>query len=185
MTGVSRRGVFPGSFNPLTIAHLEIAGLAAEAHDLDEVVLAVSIVALDKPTPPGPDFETRIELLEADVDSIDWLSVETTDKKLLADIAEGYDVVVMGADKWEQLHDVRYYDSDQAMRAAIDRLPQVVVATRAGASAPDRFVLETPEHLHDVSSSAARAGKRDLMAPEAAKHWSGRSSREAWTDVDE
>jgi len=171
MTGVSRRGVFPGSFNPLTIAHVEIARLAHEVHKLDEVVLAVSIVALDKSAPPGPAFDERIALLEADAAEIDWLSVLTTEKQLIADISEGFDAVIMGADKWEQLHEAKYYASDDAMHEALDRLPQVIVAVRDGSTAPSHLVLETPEDLHTVSSSAARSGQPHLMAPEAAKRW--------------
>ena len=78
----SRRGVFPGSFNPLTIAHLEVAEQARREHRLDVVDLVVSQVALDKPAPPGPSFEERIALLDADAAAYDWLFVKTTEQKL-------------------------------------------------------------------------------------------------------
>jgi phosphopantetheine adenylyltransferase len=168
---VSRRGVFPGSFNPLTIAHLEIARLARDAHNLEHVDLAVSTIALDKPTPPGPGLAERIELIEADVAEFDWLSVTVTDEQLIADIAEGYDVVIMGADKWEQVNDVRYYESTTARDDAIARLPTLAVARRAGSHVDDHLALALPEELQSVSSSAARAGKREHMAPEAARRW--------------
>ena len=32
-----------------------------------------------------------------------------TRKQLIADIAEGYDLVILGADKWAQLHDQSFY----------------------------------------------------------------------------
>ena len=58
-----------------------------------------------------------------------------------------------------------------ARDAAVARLPEVVVATRAGADAPAELRLETAAELHDISSTAARDGRRDLMAPEAARRW--------------
>lgn len=171
-----RRGVFPGSFNPLTFAHLEIARQAAEEQDLDAVVLVVSAVALDKTSPPGPPLEERIRLIDADLADLDWLQVEVTDKQLIADIAEGYDVVIMGADKWHQVNDLRYYESAAARDVAVGRLPTIVVAEREGSVAPAEHLMSTPEELHGISSTDARAGRRDLMAPHAADHWHDHTS---------
>ena len=36
-------------------------------------------------------------------------AADTTDEQLIADLAEGYDVCVIGADKWHQLHDLTFY----------------------------------------------------------------------------
>lgn len=171
MTGMARRGVFPGSFNPLTIAHLEIAHLARRAHDLDEIHLVVSLAALGKPDPPGPALTDRIILIEADLELYDWLFVSSTELQLIADISDGYDVVIMGADKWEQVNDERYYESADARDAAIARLPRVAVARRTGAAVPDEHLLDSPESLWTVSSTEARAGNRALMAPKAAEQW--------------
>jgi len=166
-----RRGVFPGSFNPLTIAHLEVARRARAEHALDEVVLMVSVVALDKPAPPGPPLQRRLELIEADVEDKPWLTVATTNAQLIVDIANGFDVVIMGADKWHQVNDVRYYENEAARDHAVARLRQVAVAPRSGNSTPPQFHLETSAEIHDVSSSRARAGDRDLMAPRTAEAW--------------
>ena len=168
---VTRRGAFPGSFNPLTIAHLEIAELARTRHGLDEVHLVVSTVALDKPTPPGPTLEERVALIEADLAPYPNLEVRVTERQLIADIAEDYDIVIMGADKWEQVNDEKYYDSPEGRDAALARLPEVVVATRSGADSPAELQLETPHELHGMSSTAARDGARHLMAPHAKQHW--------------
>lgn len=168
-----RRGIFPGSFNPLTIAHIEVARLARAAHDLDTVVLTVSHVALDKPTPHGPTFDERISLLRADASAYGWLEVATTDQQLIADIATGYDVVIMGADKWTQVNSGRYYPSLAERDAAVASLPTVVVAERAGLAieGTQATLLQVPEEFHDVSSTSAREGDRNLMAPYARKHW--------------
>lgn len=171
VSNAARRGVFPGSFNPLTIAHLEIARKARASHALEEVVLVVSAVALDKPAPPGPSLAERVALIEADLVDEPGLRVETTELQLIVDIAQGYDVVIMGADKWHQINDVRYYDSPSHREEALQRLPQVVVAQRTGAAVPDELLLETDSSIHDVSSTQARTGRRDLMAPRAAALW--------------
>ena len=168
---MTRRGAYPGSFNPLTIAHLEIARLAREAHHLDRIDLVVSTVALDKPAPPGPSVDERIALIEADIADFDWLDVRLTEEQLVVDIASGYDVVIMGADKWEQVNDVRYYGSVEARDSALAHLPTVAVAPRAGTEAADEIALPLTEEMQGVSSSKARAGRRDHMAPEAARRW--------------
>ena len=167
-----RRGAFPGSFNPLTIAHLEIARRAREEHELAEVHLVVSEVALDKPSPPGPSFADRIALLTADADEFDWLFVRTTTEKLIVDIARHYDVVIMGADKWAQVNNVDYYESPAHRNDALRRLPQVVVARRSNADVPNEVSLDIADRFLDVSSTRARSGDRSLMAPHAAAYWS-------------
>lgn len=171
VSNARRRGVFPGSFNPLTIAHLEIARQARETHALDEVTLAVSAIALDKPAPPGPPLAERIDLIEADIADESWLRVVATDLQLIADIAAGFDVVIMGADKWHQVNDAKYYSSPAERDEAVSRLPEVVVAPRTGSTAPEHLRLDTDAEIHGVSSTDARNGRRDLMAPNAARLW--------------
>lgn len=166
-----RRGVFPGSFNPLTVAHLGVAEQARADHRLDSIELVLSEVALDKPSPPGPPLEERVALIAEDIADYNWLSVRTTSHQLIADIAEGYDAVLMGADKWEQVNDSSYYGSEAERDAALERLPHVIVADRSGYDVPGEVRLETDEALHDVSSTQARAGNRSIMAPQAAKKY--------------
>ena len=104
----SRVGVYPGSFNPPTIAHIEIALTARDHHGLERVDLAVSTVTLGKETVARPSFDERIAVIEASVEPIDGLGLIVTQHQLIADIATGYDVVVMGADKWAQVNDVAW-----------------------------------------------------------------------------
>ncbi len=165
------RGVFPGSFNPLTIAHLAVVEKAREDHSLTSVDLMISEVALDKPEPPGPPLPDRVTLIEKDIAHLPWLSVRTTKKKLIADIADGYDAVLMGADKWAQVNDVAYYGSEAARNRAVASLPLVIVADRSGHDSPAEHRLETDQTLHDVSSTKAREGDRSIMAPIAADEW--------------
>ena len=48
--------------------------------------------------------EARRAVLDRVVDDHAWLDVVVSDARLVADLAAGHDVVVMGADKWHQLH---------------------------------------------------------------------------------
>ena len=78
-----------------------------------------------------------------------------------------YDVVIVGADKWAQLHDPRFHASTAEHVAALARLPTPAVVPRPGWSTPSEHLLEVPEHLTRMSSSAVRDGRIEWMAPEA------------------
>lgn len=182
-----RTGVYPGSFNPLTVAHLAIAEAARTQVGLDRVQLVVSRVALAKEAVNRPRLEDRLEVLRRAAASRNWLSVAMTDSQLLADIAEGYDVLVLGADKWHQLQDPSYYGGSAPARdAALARLPVLAVAGRPGFAVPPGAgtavarVLSLPAGLAEVSSTGARAGRWEWLAPEAAEL---DAETGAWSDL--
>lgn len=178
MTGL---GVYPGSFDPPTRAHIQIALTARRHHDLERVDLVVSTVALGKSVAVVPRLEDRVDVLRATVANIDGLRVRVTDAQMIVDIAEGYDVVVMGADKWAQVNDVAWYDDEAARDFALSRLPTVALAPRPPHPVPSQHALALPEDLLEISSSAARAGRVEWMTDAAARfdHATG-----AWTDHD-
>jgi predicted RNA-binding protein with PIN domain len=163
----THRGVYPGSFDPPTIAHLAIAEAAMQAASLDQLDLAISRVPLGKDATNQRSLETRVAALERLTASRPWLRVVVTDHRLITDIADGYDAVVMGADKWAQVRDAEWYDSADARDAALRRLPRVLVAPRPGFDVVGGEVLELPADLGHVSSTAARSGSHHLIAPEA------------------
>lgn len=167
-----RRGVYPGSFNPPTVAHLALSDAAREQHQLDIVVWAISISALGKHSVDADlgAFAQRLHVLELVSQRVEWLEIVTTDLQLLADIAEGYDLLIMGADKWHQIQEAQWYDDIDDRDAALARLPTLAVAPRDGLDVPDEVVLDLDQTMADVSSSAARAGDRSMMLPEAAAH---------------
>ena len=160
-------GVYPGSFDPPTIAHVAIAEAAVQAGALDRLDLAISRLALGKDAAQQPPLEARRALVERLASTRPWLRVVVTDAQLIADIATGYDVVVVGADKWAQVRDPAWYEGSAAQRdAALASLARVLVVPRPGFDVVGADVLDIPAHLAAVSSSAARAGRADLIAPE-------------------
>jgi hypothetical protein len=168
-------GVYPGTFNPPTVAHLAIAEAARRQGGLDRLDLVVSTVPLGK-DPTGPPLGVRLAVLEAVAASRPWLGVQITDRQLIAEVAAGYDAVVVGVDKWLQIVDPAWYGGSATARdAAVGRLPRVLVVARPPHPLPSdlpdgSLLLEVGAAYHGVSSSAARAGRRDWMAAEAAAH---------------
>jgi Cytidylyltransferase-like len=165
-------GAYPGTFNPPTVAHLSIAEAAWRQGGLQRVDLVVSRAPLGKELTVTA-LEHRVSVLEAMAASRPWLGVRITDHQLIADVAAGYDAVVVGADKWLQIVDPSWYNgSDAARDQAVARLPRLLLVTRpphviTAALPPGSLVLEVATHHADVSSSGARAGRRDWMAIEA------------------
>ncbi len=169
-----RIGVQPGSFDPPTLAHLAIAWAALRHHDLDRVVWTVSRRPLGKDA-GRTDVEARLDVLRAVAADHRWLKVAATDARLVADLAEGHEVVVMGADKWHQLHDPDFYADEASMDDALRRLPTCAVAARLGLEVPDDVRLDVPGWVARQSSTDAlhRAPWTALSAARASGLWSG------------
>lgn len=171
-------GCYPGSFNPPTVAHLAVAEAAVRAAGLARLDLVLSTVALGKEDVAVPTVQQRLDVLLEVASTRPWLGAVATDRRLITDIAAGYDAVVMGADKWRQVIDPRWYGDDPASNAArtardaaVARLPRVLVVPRGGDRPEGVELLEIDaEHQH-TSASDVRAGAdhaRGWMLPEAA-----------------
>ena len=86
---------------------------------LDRLDLAISRVALGKDAATQRPLESRLALRRTARPSRGRGSASiVTDAQLITDIAAGYDVVVMGADKWAQVRDPAWYDGSAAARDA-------------------------------------------------------------------
>jgi hypothetical protein len=157
--------VYPGTFDPPTVAHLAIAEAAVRQCGLVRVDLVLSVDPLGKPA-AGATLERRLAVLEEVAASRDWLAVTVTRARHLSDMASGYDVLVLGADKWAQVLDVAFYDSEEHKDAAVAGLPHLAVSPRGELPLPDGCTVLAVDHPH-VSSTAARAGRHDLVIPEA------------------
>jgi hypothetical protein len=178
-----RVAAYPGSFNPPTVAHLAVAEAALRQGGVERVELVVSELALGKGEAAVPTLGDRITVLRAVAHTRPWLGVRVTSAQLVVDLAEGYDAVVLGADKWSQVVDPVWYGSDPAVRdAALARLPPALVVARPPfphPSGPGATELIVGPHHHLVSSTAVRAGRREWMLPEAAQF---DAESGAWSD---
>lgn len=162
------RGVFPGSFDPLTVAHLAIADAAVRRFHLTRLDMVISRVALAKEHEGHAPVAERVAAIETvATDGRPWLHAHATNDRLIADIAEGYDVCVVGADKWHQLHDVSFYRDAQDRDSALNRLPLLAVAPRDGFALPsdaNAVMLDIPPRHRRVSSTGVRKGREDWRA---------------------
>lgn len=167
MSGI-RLGRFPGSFDPATVAHLGIADAAAEQCGLSVVEFVLSEATLGKDHADRPGVDERAAELAGLVDHRRDRLVRVTADQLLVDIARGCDVLVMGADKWAQINEARWYGSTAARDAAIAALPVVALVPRPPVPLPrasDRIVLlDLPPWMGDVSSTAVRSGRHEWRA---------------------
>jgi cytidyltransferase-like protein len=159
---VTRVAAYPGTFDPPTIAHLAVAEAARRACgvDLVELVLSVDPIGKAGATP----VEERVAALEAAVAGHDWLTVAVSEHRLISDVAAGYDVVVMGADKWAQVLDPTYHPSEDEWRASLAKLPAIVAVARRGDLPIEGDVLVLEVDLGEVSSTAVREGRTDWRA---------------------
>lgn len=188
-------GVYPGSFNPPTVAHLAIARAALDQCGLERVDLVLSRDALGKVDHDLVAIEDRATVLRSIASTRPWLGVRVTDDRLIGDIAEGYDVVILGADKWVQINELHWYGGSADERdAALARLPHLAAAPRPPFDLPFdvRFEVPTgparevtvldldPDH-QAVSATEVRGGRRDWMATEAVAF---DDETGAWSDPD-
>jgi nicotinic acid mononucleotide adenylyltransferase len=168
---VRKRGCYPGTFDPPTLAHLAIAEAAVAAGRIDLLDLVLSREPLGKSGATSVD--ARSAVLAEVCRARPWLGVRIVDARLIAEISRGYDVLVVGADKWAQIVDVAWYGGSRHARdRALERLPpEVLVAPRPGhPTPPGATALELAPALADVSSTRVREGGRhDWMLPEAAR----------------
>ena len=173
---MSKVGIYPGTFDPPTVAHVAIAEAALQQGGLDRVVLVVSESPLGKKDAGVAELDARVRLLDAIANTRPWLSVTVNDGGLISDIAAGYDAVILGADKWQQVTDPAWYgESVPARDAAVARLPRVILAPRHG-FVPDALpagalVLDLPSDHGVVSSTGVRDGNLEWLAEDALDIW--------------
>lgn len=185
-------GAYPGSFDPPTVAHLAVADAALDQLGLERLDLVISVDPLGKDAHGQVRVQDRIEVLAAVAARRPRLAVRTTGHRLIADIAAGYDVVVVGADKWAQILDPRWYGNSVAARdRAVAGLGTVALAPRHVEPTPANPLIEVSQltvvelDLHPshrtVSATSVRSGRREWMA-DAAADFDARTG--AWSDPD-
>jgi nicotinate-nucleotide adenylyltransferase len=81
-----RLGILSAAFNPVTVAHLEIASQARRQYRLDEVLFLLPL-RLPHKEYTGANLEQRLEMLRAALASEAQFSIGSTDRGLFLDIA--------------------------------------------------------------------------------------------------
>jgi nicotinate-nucleotide adenylyltransferase len=141
----SRLGIFPGSFNPLTVAHVSLAQAALS--QVDEVVFVLPRVFPHKEY-SGASFDDRVSILRHALASFRHFSVASSQGGLFLEIAEecraayGEDVrltFLCGRDAAERIATWDY--GDPGALARMLRRFDLLVAGRAGE------YLAPPQHL--------------------------------------
>lgn len=139
-----RVGVFAGSFNPLTRAHVALANTARRAAGMDALIWACAAASVDKERVERAALVDRLAQMQAFVagrrrDTLALLNrglyvdEARTIRALLAPSAEL--TLIVGYDKIVQIFDPKYYaDRDAALRALFS-LARLLVAPREGEGA--------------------------------------------------
>lgn len=178
-----RIAILPGSFNPPTIAHTDLAAAARRRFELDCVVYSLSSVTVDKERVEGLCREDRLLLLSLLAEEEPWLGVAVVNRGLYSEQAPGFRAgfggdpdlrFIVGMDKVLQIFDPKYYDDRDRALDALFAHARLVAANREDWGAAElRALLDQPAnlpyrdrveplalaaHLKDQSSSAVRRG---------------------------
>ncbi|HEY7339401.1 MAG TPA: hypothetical protein VH591_00850 [Ktedonobacterales bacterium] len=144
LRAATRVGVFAGSFNPLTRAHVALTNAARRAAGLDALVWACAAASVDKEQVERAALVDRLAQMRTFVAGRRgealallnrglYVDEARTLRALLAPSAEL--TLIVGYDKIVQIFDPRYYaDRDAALRALFS-LARLLVAPRAGEGA--------------------------------------------------
>jgi nicotinic acid mononucleotide adenylyltransferase len=111
------QAVFPGSFNPIHVAHWRLAEVAVKILGVP-VDFELSIVNVDKA--PLDDAEIRRRLAQFDGQGAVWLTRAARFSEK-AELFRGA-VFIIGADTALRVLSPRYYESDEQLAAALARI---------------------------------------------------------------
>ena len=84
-----RLGIFPGAFNPPTLAHLAVAAAARDQYRLDQVVFLLPTEFPHKPY-TGASFEDRIAMLQDAAGNEPAFAIASSGRGLFIDIAREF-----------------------------------------------------------------------------------------------
>ena len=155
-TSFRRVGLLCGSFNPLTLAHTELAERAGETYQLDRVFFTLAKVTVDKEQARGLGLADRLLLLSLYARRHEHTGVALVNRGLYFEQARAFRSVlgaaaelnfVVGMDKLVQIFDPRYYQDRDAALRQLFVLSSLIVANR-GDMAREEFdrLLDRPEN---------------------------------------
>lgn len=149
-----RLGVLAASFNPVTVAHVELIRRAAEAFSLDETLALAGVTNADK-TGYECQLEDRLTMLQLAFAGEPRVSIGLSSHAFYVDMIEALERVylpgtdlhfIVGFDTFERVLDRedrytkryhrRFTDRSEALRHLLSRC-RLIVASRAG-SGPDQ-----------------------------------------------
>lgn len=153
---VRRVGMLCGSFNPLTLAHTELAERARETARLDLVFFTLATVTIDKERVTGLSLEDRLVLLSLYAQQHTGTGVALVNRGLYFEQAQAFRSAlgehvelsfVVGMDKLLQILDPKYYQDRDAALRQLFALTSLIVANR-GALERAEFnrLLDRPEN---------------------------------------
>lgn len=169
---MASKAVYPGTFNPPTVAHLAIARAALEELDITQLDIPLSRTPFGKSEAGPPNFDQRLQIAKMAFSFDDRITVYGTDLKFLSDISAGYTYLIIGDDKLAQLTDLQFYRDPEEMAVKLASLPELVVVerSRVASDLPFRALSIDPSY-REVSSTRVRNGETDLIAESARLTW--------------
>ena len=157
-TRSSRVGVFASSFNPLTVAHVELMQRATRTYELNEVLALAGLSNADKRSYECP-LEDRLAMLLLAFEDKPDVSIGVSSHAFFVDIVGALERLypeeteyyfVLGFDTFERVLDIdgryvsRYHrsfrDRTEALRFLLER-GRLIVAGRGGAADPEVLAL--------------------------------------------
>ncbi|HJY85047.1 MAG TPA: hypothetical protein VKK81_28685 [Candidatus Binatia bacterium] len=136
---VRRVGILCGSFNPLTLAHTQLAERAREMYQLDRVFFTLAKVTVDKERVTGLGLEDRLLLLSLYAQRHDYAGVALVNRGLYFEQAQAFRSLlgaqvelnfVVGMDKLLQILDPHYYQDRDAALHQLFAFASLIVANR-------------------------------------------------------
>jgi len=172
-----RVGILSGAFNPLTLAHIELARCAKDRFQLDHVLFTLSRITIDKEKVEGLSQEDRMLLLSLIAKELGWAAVAAVNKGLYFEQAKAFRSLlgnkasiffVVGMDKVIQIFDARYYhDRDTALKGLFTEV-HLIAASRGplGENELNEFLSRKENQVYEdrVYPLTLAEGLKDLTS---------------------
>lgn len=175
-----RVGILCGSFNPLTLAHSQLAEQVCQTWQLDRVFLSLATRTVDKEQVTGLGLEDRLALLCLYAAGRPSMSVALLNRGLYIEQARAFRRLLgadtelcflTGMDKLTQILDPRYYQERDAALGELFGLACLIVANRGDLDhTAFHQLLAQPENrafgpaVHFFPLAAATSAIKDLSA---------------------
>ena len=153
-TGGQRLGIFSGSFNPLTVAHIEMIEAAQRRYDLDEILLILARANVDKGV-FGLSLADRLLMLKEYTANREGFSVAACSHGKFIEKIEALKPAyppgthfsfIVGYDTFVRLFDPKYYTDLHGALEVLFEQCRFIVANRQDFDADAvRQVMETPD----------------------------------------